>query len=103
MAFKRIALLAALLVATVAASPVRDQQPSRRLVGGFKYPSPSDDLFYTLPLLGLGSYKPGDIIRERDVTADSGGAVDSNQYQRVTQVLYRTTDALGNPDATVAT
>jgi hypothetical protein len=63
-------------------------------------PAPPDqDAFYRAPD-SLGSYRPGDVIRSRPVTVLGPTALASvSAYQ----LLYRTTDATGDPIATVTT
>ncbi|CEH13168.1 Lipase, secreted [Ceraceosorus bombacis] len=73
-----------------------------RLVGRLKYPQPTVDPFYRVPS-NVASYTNGAIIRERDITADVALGVDSNQYSKVYQLLYRSQTGLGAPDATVTT
>lgn len=60
--------------------------------------SPEKDAFYKAPA-DLSKYAPGDIIRDRPVTTADWFLGAASIYQ----VLYRTTDALGKPDVTVAT
>ena len=60
-------------------------------------PPPSADPFYAPPAR-LASYKPGTILRSRAVTAPG---VDN--YSAAYQLLYRTTDAKGQPIAAVTT
>lgn len=57
---------------------------------------PSLDSFYAAPQ-NLARYQPGDIIRQRTVQTSIGNT--RSQYQ----LLYRTVDALGRLDSTVAT
>ncbi|MCV7191722.1 lipase family protein [Mycolicibacterium brumae] len=61
---------------------------------------PSEDLFYDPPL-GFEHATPGTVLRTRDVTLGLFGVIP----QRITaiQVLYRTQDHRGAPDATVTT
>lgn len=62
---------------------------------------PEDDSFYRLPNEKvLEKAKPGDILRKRDVTVSLAGSPADTPS---TQVLYRTTNQLGEPTATVAT
>lgn len=64
---------------------------------------PSDDSFY-IPPKGFESAKPGDILNSRPVP---GGlallSLIPLQLQGSYQLLYRTSDAQGNPTATVTT
>lgn len=60
---------------------------------------PSEDPFYDQPD-GLAAAKPGEILRERNVQA---ALLSSPGTVAATQVLYRTTNQLGEPSATVAT
>ena len=63
-------------------------------------PSPPDqDPFYRAPD-SLGSYRPGEVIRSRPVTVLGPTALSS---VHAFQLLYRTTDATGDPIATVTT
>lgn len=64
---------------------------------------PNKDPFYSAPA-NLSAYKPGDIIRQRATPA--GLAVFGSfpvPINSSTQLLYRTADANGNPQATVTT
>jgi len=64
---------------------------------------PSDDPFYT-PAAGFESAKPGAILRTRPVpNALSLLQTIPLQLQGAYQILYRTTDAMGNATATVTT
>lgn len=72
------------------------------LVGKKPIP-PSDDPFYTPPA-GFESAKPGQILNSRPVpSALSLFQLIPLQLKGAYQLLYRTTDALGNPSATVTT
>jgi hypothetical protein len=73
------------------------------LGGGSKPIPPSDDPFY-VPPTGFESAKPGDILRSRPVpSALSLFQVIPLNLKGAWQLLYRTTDSLGNPVATVTT
>lgn len=61
---------------------------------------PQDDPFYQPPA-GYQSTAPGTVLRGRTVTAAAFGQLPQNV--RAWQVLYRSTDALGQPEATVTT
>jgi len=61
--------------------------------------APSADPFYTAPA-GLASYPPGAVLRSREVTVQGLTDLASDTAY---QLLYRTTDATGQPVATVAT
>lgn len=75
----------------------------RQLLGGSKPIPPSDDPFYTPPA-GFESAKPGAILRSRAVpSALSLFQLIPLNLKGSWQLLYRTTDALGNPTATVTT
>src|SRR5579884_2048957 len=60
---------------------------------------PSSDPFYTYSG-SLSAIAPGTVLRTRQVEISAAGAP---QAYPATQVLYRTTDQLGAPSATVAT
>ena len=60
---------------------------------------PNQDPFYTPPP-HLGSYPPGTVLRSRQVTLVGAMAP---QTQAAYELLYRTTNATGQPVATVAT
>lgn len=62
-------------------------------------PSPVDDPFYAPPA-GLAKAAPGKILRTREVQVALAG---TPVPTAATQVLYRTTNQLGDPAATVAT
>lgn len=62
-------------------------------------PVPSSDPFYTYNG-SLASKAPGEVLNTRTVTIQVAGAVPA---MSATQVLYRTVDQMGAPDATVAT
>lgn len=73
------------------------------LGGGSKPIPPSDDPFYTPPI-GFESAKPGAILRSRAVpSALSLFQLIPLNLKGSWQLLYRTTDSLGNPTATVTT
>jgi alpha-beta hydrolase superfamily lysophospholipase len=61
---------------------------------------PSDDPFY-LPPAGYQHSVPGTVLRTRDVELAFMGLIP--QSITATQLLYRTTDMNGNPEATVTT
>lgn len=61
---------------------------------------PQSDPFYRPPS-GFGSTAPGTILRTREVSAAAFGALP--QKVRAWQLLYRTTDTQGAPEATVTT
>lgn len=61
---------------------------------------PSRDPFYTPPA-GFQHAIPGTVLRSRDVELGFLGLIP--QKVRATQLLYRTTDRHGNPEATVTT
>jgi hypothetical protein len=60
---------------------------------------PDQDAFYRAPD-DLGKHKPGDVLRSRQVIALAATALTGT---RTYQLLYRTSDAHGDPIATVAT
>ncbi len=59
---------------------------------------PVDDHFYDAPA-DLGDYRPGEVIRSRQVELKNFWASNHQAWQ----LLYRSTDLDGNPDATVTT
>jgi alpha-beta hydrolase superfamily lysophospholipase len=61
---------------------------------------PSDDAFY-LPPPGYQHAAPGTVLRSRDVELAFLGVIP--QRATATQLLYRTTDMNGNPEATATT
>jgi hypothetical protein len=61
--------------------------------------APGKDPFYTPPA-SFSTATPGTVLASRDVTVSFAG---SPATSSATQVLYRTTDQLGRPAATVAT
>lgn len=61
--------------------------------------SPASDPFYAAPS-NITDYKPGDIIRHRNLP---NPAVGITGLEASYQLLYRTTDSLGNPEAAVTT
>ncbi|CEH18458.1 Lipase, secreted [Ceraceosorus bombacis] len=72
------------------------------LVAADPYPLPSKDDFYQVPG-NVNQYNNGDIIAAREVTRDMNRYISRLLLTSSYQVLYRTTDATGKPDATVAT
>jgi hypothetical protein len=62
--------------------------------------TPQSDPFYRPPQ-GFGAHKPGSVLRSRPVSTAAFGVVP--ERVRAWQVLYRTTDTQGRPEATVAT
>lgn len=76
-----------------------DAAPRKRVVL-----APSKDAFYKPPS-GFEKQKPGAILRTRSLPPDSLAAFSAlpQNLESVYQILYRTTDALGQPDATVTT
>lgn len=65
----------------------------------FAAPPPSADPFYTYSG-SLTNIAPGTVLKTRQVTLEPAGAAPALS---ATQVLYRTSDQLGDPSATVAT
>lgn len=59
---------------------------------------PTEDSFYDAPS-DLGSYGPGEVIRSRQVELKNFWV----SHHQAWQLLYRSTDLDGNPDATVTT
>ncbi|HEY3753299.1 MAG TPA: lipase family protein [Pseudonocardiaceae bacterium] len=91
----RFAALAGVLVVAgtivaVAAQPAAEAAP----------PPPQSDPFYRPPT-GFETTAPGTILRSRQVTATAFGQF--RQHAMAWQVLYRTTDNQGKPQATVTT
>ena len=74
--------------------------PHEGLEQGRRPQLPSDDQFYDPPA-GFQHAVPGTVLRSRDVELAFMGLIP--QRVKATQLLYRTTDMHGNPDATVTT
>jgi triacylglycerol lipase len=74
--------------------------PHEELVSGARPLLPSDDPFYEPPS-GFQHAAPGAILRSRDIEAAFLGLIP--QRVKATQLLYRTTDMHGKPDATDTT
>ncbi|KAK0562880.1 hypothetical protein OC861_005096 [Tilletia horrida] len=94
--FKAVAILSAVVASSVAAP---GQPLEERLFGGSgsgKPGLPSSDPFYK-PSGSWQSKSNGAILNSRKITPATSSA--SSGYQ----LLYKTTDAVGNPDATVVT
>ncbi|MFC7614696.1 lipase family protein [Actinokineospora soli] len=83
------AALAAALAATLAAAPAGHAQSA---------PAPRDDSFY-VPPSPLPEGKPGDVIRSRASTA----LAVADRGVKAWQVMYRSTNALGQPIPVVGT
>ncbi|PWN45250.1 LIP-domain-containing protein [Ceraceosorus guamensis] len=83
---------AAVLLGTAQSSVIEP-----RLYNAVRFPDPVDDPFYKAPA-NLASLSRGEIIRERPVDTIVGAAAKSAH-----QILYRTEDSVGAPDAVVAT
>jgi len=66
------------------------------VTGAQGVPDPDDDPFYAAPKR-LTSAEPGDVLRSREVELGINGA------GAAWQLLYRTTDAKGDPEAAVTT
>src|SRR5689334_6792285 len=60
-------------------------------------PPPARDSFYAAPA-SLATVKPGTVLRSRRVSVALGGGA-----LKATQVLYRSTNQVGQPSATAAT
>ncbi|KAI4672754.1 uncharacterized protein J4E78_001256 [Alternaria triticimaculans] len=91
------------LVGLAAAAPRPGLLGSLLGAGGSAPIPPSDDPFYTPPA-GFESAKPGAILRSRPVpSALSLFQTIPLNLKGAWQLLYRTTDSLGNPVATVTT
>ncbi|KAJ8060344.1 hypothetical protein OCU04_010677 [Sclerotinia nivalis] len=86
-----------LWVATTFAFPVNDQLMQRA-----PPIPPTDDPFY-VPPTGLEDSQPGAILRSRSIGALSFSGAVSFQVKAAYQLLYRTTDSLGNASAAVTT
>ncbi|HEX9834324.1 MAG TPA: lipase family protein [Mycobacterium sp.] len=74
--------------------------PHEELVRGTRPQLPSDDPFYEPPT-GFQHAIPGTVLRSRDVELAFMGLIP--QRVRATQLLYRTTDMHGEPDAAATT
>ena len=75
------------------------QPQHEELQPGIRPQLPADDPFYDPPA-GFQHSRPGTVLRSRDVELAFLGLVP--QRITATQLLYRTTDMHGNPDAAVA-
>ncbi len=89
--------LAAAAATAVRAAPSISLLEQRQAAG---FPAPSVDWFYKAPS-NLANYALGQPIRTRDVPQTRIG--NTNSTARVFQLLYRTQNAGGQPDATVVT
>ena len=76
------------------------QPPHDEVRRGSRPVLPSDDPFYDPPA-GFQHAEPGTVLRSRDVEMGFLGLVP--QKVRATQLLYRTTNRKGEPEATVTT
>ena len=76
------------------------QPPHEELQRGIRPLLPADDPFYDPPA-GFEHSRPGTVLRSRDVELAFLGLIP--QRFTATQLLYRTTDMHGNPEATVTT
>ena len=74
--------------------------PHEELARGTRPQLPSDDPFYDPPT-GFRHAAPGTVLRSRDVELAFLGLIP--QRVHATQLLYRTTDMHGNPDAAATT
>jgi alpha-beta hydrolase superfamily lysophospholipase len=74
--------------------------PHEELVRGVRPQLPSDDPFYEPPT-GYQHADPGTVLRSRDVELAFMGLIP--QRVRATQLLYRTADMHGKPDAAATT
>lgn len=74
--------------------------PHRELQRGTEPLEPAEDPFYRPPS-GYQHARPGTVLRSRDVEVAFLGLIP--QQVRATQLLYRTCDRNGNPEATVTT
>ncbi len=76
------------------------QAPHEELAHGARPQLPSDDPFYDPPG-GFQHAAPGTVLRSRDVELAFFGLIP--QRVKASQLLYRTTDMHGNPDAAATT
>jgi hypothetical protein len=76
------------------------QAPHEELAHGVRPQLPSDDPFYDPPG-GFQHAAPGTVLRSRDVELAFFGLIP--QRVKASQLLYRTTDMHGNPDAAATT
>src|SRR5262245_11970196 len=76
------------------------QPQHEELQRGIHPPLPADDPFYDPPA-GFQHSRPGTVLRSRDVELAFLGLIP--QRSTATQLLYRTTDMHGNPDAAATT
>ncbi|KAK7205331.1 secretory lipase family protein [Myxozyma melibiosi] len=93
-------LAASMLIATVVGMPAASPEAlSRRNIP----PKPSEDSFYANPA-GFESAAPGTILKNRNLpsTIAAFGLIPAN-IKYTQQILYRTTNALGDPASAVAT
>ena len=74
--------------------------PHEELARGTRPQLPADDPFYDPPA-GFQHAAPGTVLRSRDVELAFMGLIP--QRIKATQLLYRTTDMHGNPDAAATT
>lgn len=74
--------------------------PHEALTSGVKPQLPKDDSFY-VPPAGYQHAEPGTVLRSRDVELAFMGLIP--QRIKATQLLYRTTDMHGHPDAAATT
>ena len=74
--------------------------PHQEMQRGTRPLLPHDDFFYQPPA-GYQHAEPGTVLRSRDVELAFLGLI--RQRFTATQLLYRTTDMHGNPEATVTT
>jgi hypothetical protein len=101
----RIALLTCALVvagstAALTGTPAVAATPTATLAPTATPPPPQSDPFYQPPA-GYQSSAPGTVLRSRSVDAAAFGQ--APQQVQAWQVLYRTTDTQGQPEATVTT
>jgi Secretory lipase len=87
-------------VAPVAGAEWIGQPPHEELQRGIRPQLPADDPFYDPPA-GFHHSHPGTVLRSRDVELAFLGLIP--QRFTATQLLYRTTDMHGNPDAAATT
>lgn len=87
-------------VAPAAGAEWIGQVPHEELVRGTRPQLPADDPFYDPPS-GFQHAEPGTVLRSRDVELAFLGLIP--QRVKASQLLYRTTDMHGNPDAAATT
>jgi pimeloyl-ACP methyl ester carboxylesterase len=87
-------------VAEAASADWIGYEPHEELAPGARPPLPDEDPFYKAPA-GFQHAKPGTVLRSRDVELAFFGLIP--QRFTATQLLYRSTDKDGTPEAAVTT